>query len=301
MSLLEKFNSIEVKTDSRIQEKDRLFCEAQQKAYDDAQSTLKSMRTLFSDALNRHEEILGAIDASQYEQDDYIAGEIRISEFTDQIQKLPQIMIHKVASYFRSKYSVSIEDSEIEAVLLPQKPDRSDWTSDKQAWKEYHRQLEELPLRWQDIVDKIFVQLGGYTFTEKAVKELKDKCHEAAWNKYHKKSDFELKKHVLSLTSYACSCDARWSRVEWKIHDSTTKILRGLAHYETGETNVIPSGLSDLFNYSLEANEFTCYMEKVERIKLFKNGRVDIRFTSESFATQFAEEYLGTECGVMVS
>ena len=33
----------------------------------------------------------------------------------------------------------------------------------------------------------------------------------------------------------------------------------------------------------------------VVMIKCFKNGRVDIRFTSEAYARQFAEEFLGTE------
>ena len=34
--------------------------------------------------------------------------------------------------------------------------------------------------------------------------------------------------------------------------------------------------------------------EKLERIKLFKNGRMDLRFTNEGYARQFAAEYLGT-------
>ena len=34
--------------------------------------------------------------------------------------------------------------------------------------------------------------------------------------------------------------------------------------------------------------------EKLERIKLFKNGRMDIRFTTEAYACQFVADYLGT-------
>lgn len=35
---------------------------------------------------------------------------------------------------------------------------------------------------------------------------------------------------------------------------------------------------------------------KVEQLKMFKNGRVDIRFSSEASAREFVDEYLGTVC-----
>ena len=36
-------------------------------------------------------------------------------------------------------------------------------------------------------------------------------------------------------------------------------------------------------------------LEKLKSIKCFKNGRVDVRFTSEAFAREFAEMFLGNE------
>ena len=34
--------------------------------------------------------------------------------------------------------------------------------------------------------------------------------------------------------------------------------------------------------------------QKLEKIRLFKNGRIDIRFTNESYAREFVSSYLGT-------
>ena len=34
--------------------------------------------------------------------------------------------------------------------------------------------------------------------------------------------------------------------------------------------------------------------EKLLKIRLFKNGRMDIRFTNESYAREFVSSYLGT-------
>lgn len=41
--------------------------------------------------------------------------------------------------------------------------------------------------------------------------------------------------------------------------------------------------------------EFTT-CEKVKHLKMFKNGRVDLKFTSERYAEEFIEKYLGTVC-----
>ena len=75
-------------------------------------------------------------------------------------------------------------------------------------------------------------------------------------------------------------------------------ILRGMAHFETGSFCVYPLGFSELLGYNrLGKSEWefsTC--EKVKCLKMFKNGRVDIRFSSEIYAAEFAAKYLGLVC-----
>ena len=73
------------------------------------------------------------------------------------------------------------------------------------------------------------------------------------------------------------------------------KILRGLAHYETGTYDIYPYGFSDLLGYgrlnSSECEFSTC--EKVKSLKMYKNGRVDVKFATEEMASKFVEDYLG--------
>ena len=52
MSLLDKFNSIEVKADTRISERDREFCMAYHEAYVKGRAALKSLRQLVEEYLN---------------------------------------------------------------------------------------------------------------------------------------------------------------------------------------------------------------------------------------------------------
>ena len=74
-------------------------------------------------------------------------------------------------------------------------------------------------------------------------------------------------------------------------------ILKALAHFETGAFGQYPDGIDDLLSEQLrlwyDLWEFEdC--KKLEKIKLFKNGRMDIRFTNEGYAREFVSSYLGT-------
>lgn len=74
-------------------------------------------------------------------------------------------------------------------------------------------------------------------------------------------------------------------------------IIRGLSHFETGGFDYTPASLSRLLIRELDSGqcEFSdC--EKVQSLKMFKNGRVDLKFSSETYALQFVEEYLKTIC-----
>ena len=73
------------------------------------------------------------------------------------------------------------------------------------------------------------------------------------------------------------------------------EILWGLAHFETGSYCMIPAGFHPLLGFDGTKEtviEFpTCKMAK--QIKLFKSGRVDLKFHSPEFAEQFVNKYLG--------
>ena len=80
-----------------------------------------------------------------------------------------------------------------------------------------------------------------------------------------------------------------------QLHDSMKDVVRALAYFELGTQDYLGGGFSELCGYTFEGNSFECGWEKVKQIRCFKNGRVDVKFTSEAYARQFAEEYLGTE------
>ena len=128
--------------------------------------------------------------------------------------------------------------------------------------------------------------MDGRGLWDQAIYELKESCHSGSWNSYNEKPRFERKKTVVQFSG---SADGSGDLVH-----SMKNVIRGLAHYETGVIGVIPNEFTSLLGYhQMESYEFTdC--KKTQKIRIFRNGRVDIRFVSEEAAQTFINEYLGT-------
>lgn len=293
MNLIEKLESVEIKADNRISEKDRGFCEAQQTAYDAAREDLKRLDELWSEVSSNQWNILEDVADCSYDKERYIQiPGLSRSHIVDTLEKSHTHFISCLVDYFNRAYRVSISDRDIEEHLLPTEPLR--YNHGDESRKQYHEKLRALSLRYEDIVDQVFVQLGGRTFDERAFSELQGKCHKGAWNSYQKTAQYTLKNDTVQL-SYGCRYENWFGSERWEPNDSLKDILRGVAHFETGSYDSYPHSFSELLGWGrIECPLYeysTC--DKLRHIKLFKNGRVDIKFTSKANANQFVTEYLG--------
>lgn len=298
LNLLEKMAAVEIKADNRISEKDRRFCEIQQQAYHEAKDALQKIHDQWKSMSERQTELLSPI-VEHYYLDQYIRiSNSDASDFIKKIEALPEIFINKLVSYFNNTYKVSIKEFLITGKLLPAEPDSYVWDREHKAITEYHEKLRSMKLTYKDILDQIFIQLGGQSFTDRALDEIKEKCHSAAWDSYHGKSEYELKKDTIRFVRYFCNCDSWCSREKWSLCDSMKNILRGLAFFETSVIGSYPQNIAYLLGGGNKEYSIVSFDDctKAEQLKMFKNGRVDIKFTSKEFAEQFAAEYLGHVC-----
>lgn len=292
MGLLDKFEKIEISADDRISVEDRIFCQKQKASYDHARKSLKAMADLGFKLLEEQREIENE-DISSF------LGNFKPDAYMDTLRNSHKAFIHSLFRYFRSKYNVTIDADKAEEVLLPKEPDEHGWQRDLKAWEIYHNTLNTLELDYHEILDQIFIQLGGFSFKDKAVHELKEASRDAGWSQYNGKKTYELKKAVISFGGYACSYDdwyEKWHDEKHRIKfpDSTKSVIRSLRYFEYESVNVGYSPLDVLLGYDWETpeNELRVNMEKLKSVKCFKNGRVDFRFTSEAYAREFANEYL---------
>lgn len=294
MNLVEKINQVEIKADTRISEADRAFCERQQRAYDAAREALRELDFTWTDCISQQKMILDGEQAYTY----YLGNgrNLKAACFRDELERLHEHFINRLTSYFARTYSVDLSAQSITERLLPSNNSKGIFEREKaeEAEAAYHKAMRELALRYADVLDQIFIQLGGRSFQEKAFWEIQQRCCSAVWNTYKNEPQYVQQKDIIHFYCHFCSCDADWTPPRWSMTDRAKNVLWGVVHFETGSYTMVPAVLSDFFSYRdvrQACTDFHGY-SKLRQIRLFKNGRMDIRFASSELAEQFIDIYL---------
>ncbi len=292
MNLLEKISTIEIQADTRISVEDRRFCQIQQEAYEATKKALIKLRRQWRALVESQEVLLSQISDEHYVQERYYCMEgVSATSIRDKIELLPSLFIKTIVQYFNGKYHVSVDESKISKFFIPDAPE---WNWEKTRTKEYHKAMREMVLHYENILEQIFAQLGGRTFEERALDELKEKCHDFSWNLNQNIPEYQIKGDTIQFTGYACSYRTWLSTPIWVLTKGMCHVLRAIAHFETSQFESLPSIISFLIGYEdIRETAYDLNMEKVTRIRFFKNNRVDIKFAGKEYAHQFAEQYLG--------
>ena len=298
MDLLEKFSAVEIRPMDCMTEADRQFCQCQQKIYQDAVEGFYQIAVLWTDMYDNQKSALSTPENDwdgKWKQKYLVSEcwpEITVGAIMEHISLMHKEFIFTVVSYLNDTYHLTLNTDNVTNGLHLEKfcyakyEDTVDWST-----------LTPVILRYEDIVALILSWFNGRTFEEQAPYELVERCHLAAWRKKDHQANFEQKKNLVKLLGGACDYGYYNRCEQWNICDNGKNILKALAHFETGAFGQYPDGIDDLLSeqsrlwYDLWEFE-DC--EKLEKIRLFKNGRMDIRFTNEGYAREFVSDYLGT-------
>ena len=296
MNALDKLNAVQIEADNRISETDRQFCEAHQAAYMDAKASLNELEYMWTDIVSRQSKLLEPAAAVWNNVQKYTyLPQFSEQDIRNQLEKLNDLFISNLVRYFNSRYKVSLDADSIIDMLLPHKPKKDYFSPNTEAVTEYHQKLRTMTVDYKEVLEQIFVQLGGRTFLERALDEIKEGCHKAAWHTYSGKAEYELKNDTVRFT-YGCRFDTIFEK--WSLNDSMKEILRGLAYFETEALGYYPAGIANLLDWSYKEEpviSFSTYT-KLQSLRMFKNGRVDIKFKSKDYASRFVSEFLGLVC-----
>lgn len=326
MSIMDKFSTVEIKADNRISDIDQAFCLRHQEAFDKAGPALLKIAEAISAASTEQFSILGGEDNSNPYLSPwgvYISHEsFKCSEESvcALLEKRNKRFIHEIVNYFSRKYTVELDESVITGHLIPSGPQepklpwggyREMTAEEIESFREMHAAYElekqkhdaalrDLPLRYERIVEEIFVQLGGFSFQEKAMNEFLEKC----WNAVHWNTDkerFEIKNDTIKLDGF-CYCDKNKWMInpipQYKPSEELGVVLDALVHHSVGQLNCGAKWFPELHSYHTEKNVFPVYnLEKVKQIRLFQNGRVDIKFRDAVAVQEFVANYLRKQAG----
>ncbi|WP_091019879.1 MULTISPECIES: hypothetical protein [Paenibacillus] len=271
--IFSKFDDIEITNDQRVSPVDYEFCQEQEEIYRstiNAYYNLKNELDKISELDNKHGKKFGE-EKNGYFIVQYSAFYSAMSkyDYDKNITAIKNSFIAHVCSYFKNKYSVTIDIDKLQKTFT-------------------------FSVTSQDIIDNIFIQLDGYSFTEKAEKEIKDKTKEMF--KYGDK--ISIKSSKLILDGYFAYHDSIWK--EYRLNENKVEhIFQSLQLFDSGSIthNEELENKYCGYNNSRKLENYERYttqtLKKVKSIKFLKNGKLDIEFISNQEAARFASEYCG--------
>ena len=291
-NLLDKFAKVKVSAAERIASDDAAWCEGEQTNYQRAHKLYTEFRNDATEAMQIEVKEWSERNENSHNSYQYIEsyGDGGLSGIDKRIKEIQNNFIHAIMYHFSRKYNVEIGNFTIEKNLGFIPPERSYSNSQWEREQEEYRVKSSRLLHYNEIVDEILLQLGGLTFADKAVQQIKDNAKEAAHDQYHSKCYYTVNKKMIQFEEWF----TRWD----KNHHA---VLLALWHFRTGTTSMAGSWWQRKFQkshsyYSEDervGSPFEFEDGNIRKMRYFKNGRWDITFESEQFADTFARDYLG--------
>lgn len=260
---LRKLSAIEVDRKKQLDSVDQAFCDEQDRLYSEAVALLSETKAKM--------EALYAQDESEndWEKKGYIDRYKDISHVDKRLAEIRKEHVSKIAGHFAKRYKVTIETGEI------------------------LRELEGKEVTAAAIVDQIYRQLGGATFQEKAVLEIKtDLASLIRWEPEIKGNRIVIRGVIYSEKRYDGS-----PRISYHSQEGLRALLRALQHFDTGQLELAgpyASILSLCSPWLGRENPFRRYevgSGKVEAVRFFQNGKVEIAFRDYALAAEFVAGY----------
>lgn len=280
MELLNLFEDIKIENTTRLSSEDKKTMEEKQLRLDNTRADLIKYIEFY-----KNNQIRLYKSDDMYSECNYNR---LIRNFIEKML-IPEIrdFISDVYSYFREKYNVRLETMEHSGEYSI----------------EYRKAEAEANLKWfleidyKMLVDDIIEQLGGFSFEDKALEEITSRVKKQC-KSWRNEQVTTVKSNIISINSFLYF--DRW-KIEWhkkyingRVQDFSD-MLKLLSHNESG---IIENKFTEVEEY-VNSYDNDCIGDyelngsKVKSLKIFKNGKLQIKFNNGAEALYFANKYLG--------
>lgn len=267
MDLLNMFEEVKIDNNSRLSKEDAI-------KMDEFRNTLEEMR----EGYNKYIEFFRSNPIIGHEKDPLtFCIESPEKHFSLKMFDELHYFVCHVYGYFRKKYSVELITKEYSKKVY----------NDIELKKRQEFWFETLTVDL--ILEDIFNQLEGVNFEDRAEQELKEKVQKKArWD-----NRLSVKGKNVSINSYFY-VSGYW----WNLQDDIRDLLNLLS---IGAYNSIePEEVEKVIQVMKEEKNNTDSIDgtyqlnfnQMKQLKIFKNGKVQITFSSGRQALEFAREYL---------
>ena len=311
------FDQINVKNTERISEWDRKLCEMHQEYYDFAFAKAMKIYAL-AEEIEDEDSAFGSIlcdsfgNRLSYFDAHYMDVKLTVKNAYDDLQVIQKKFIGFIISHFENAYKVSLDRNKAIETIFPGEPKRGlsmyasqEEHEDYEAKQNAFKSQFEKPISYEKIIDYIFAELGGLSFKDRAADEIREACRYCFknYNGHRSYHGPEIKGRNLEFQSLInirneWSFDRGGKIYDYGSKETYWKVFKALSLYLHDSTDNIFNNflvrLNDKYGSDLIC-EHDCGSSFIEGVRIYKNGKVVIKFKDPMKALGFAKEYCNYE------
>lgn len=266
--MLDLFDKIEVKKVDRLNTEDLNKMKELQEGFENAKKVYYEL-----------EKIVNSIENKNVTR--YLSFVSLKEDIRERLQNATSSFIGSVYWYFKSKYKIDLDDKTY-------KEDVFRWQYTRgHAWEEAIEYVESL--NYEVIIDDIYTQTGTLNFADKGKEEFLENFRDKiGYRMVHKNNTVSFNGLVWQDSWYG-------NKISHSSDSNFMKMFQAINLFEN-DSYTLSSWANDfVFNCGTSGQShfqtFTTHtnvpFSEIEHIKIYKNGKVDLRFTDYEVAEKF--------------
>jgi hypothetical protein len=268
--MLDLFDKVEVEKVDRLNTEDLAKMKELQEGFENAKKVYYEL-----------EKIVNSIDGKNVTE--YLSFVSLREDIRERLQKATKSFIENVYYHFKSKYKIDLDNKTYTEDVF-----RWQYTRRGHTWEEAMIYVESL--HYEKIIEDIYTQTGTLNFADKGKEEFLEKCrNRIGYKMTHKNNTVSFNDLV-----YQDSWDA--NKISYSSDSNFMEMFQAINLFEND--NYTLSRWADDFitncrshrkeyNFSTFSTHTNVPFSEIEHIKIYKNGKVDLKFTDYEVAEKF--------------
>ena len=206
-------------------------------------------------------------------------------------------LIFSIVSFLNSTYNVKLAEYKIQLVLIPEDP-RENTRCRKEDLEAWENAILNMRLNYKDILKQVFVQTGDKDLVDQSMEEVLDYCKIASINYRTKEKTYTIQNGTIVFEE-RCSPTLSWNqnKPRFTIPDNMKAVMKAanMFSFDLGPLSPLYYPFDELCACEVDGAKFYASddMGRLKAVRLYKNGRLDLVFTTSELAKEFAVNYLG--------
>lgn len=277
-----------------LSDKEIAYFNELQQAYEQEIAFHKSLLSQMKEMDQKRKNLLnGEVTAVLHGANYYTRPQISQKILADEIRKLRKFFVQAVLEAIIENHMIQLSMYSMGEDLLPTlSKNVKNFRANRRERKKYDAKMFSLSVSYDDVLAWVYHQLDGMSLSERAERDLRLRCHNAVTERYGG-TLYERNGAVILLNHRFGVREDRMTGA-WLLCADAVSVFEGLSFFETGSFRKSPKSIRRLAQDGKSGtNRISCGdCKKVKAVRLYRNGRIAISFTSQENAEAFEERFL---------